>query len=185
MSAKSQATWELAKEKNGIKVFTSTGGASKFKAIKVEAVLTGTLDKLVSILLDPTNNKQWIYNTAQAYFIKRLSPTETLSYTETSVPWPASNRDVPILMQVNVDNHNNTLKVIAKGVPNAVPAKKGFVRISYFNSAWNVKYDGKSKLYINYFLEVDPGGSVPAWINNLFVAKGPYETFNSLAGMLK
>jgi hypothetical protein len=48
-----------------------------------------------------------------------------------------------------------------------------------------VKYDGKGRLFIVYFLEMDPGGSVPAWITNMFVAKGPYETFSNLAEVLK
>lgn len=184
-TASSQTKWELAKEKNGIKVFTSVDGTSKFKSIKVEAVLAGNLNKLVSLLADAGSNKDWIYSTNESYIIKRISATETLSYTETSVPWPASNRDIPINMVLNLDQKNNTLKVIARGVPNAIPAKKGIVRIPFFNSSWNVKSDGKGRLFINYFLEMDPGGSVPAWITNMFVAKGPFETFNNLAGLLK
>lgn len=180
-----QVKWELAKEKNGIKVFTSEGGTSKFKSIKVEAILEGTLDKLTHLLLDAASNKDWIYNTKESYVIRRIGPTETLSYTETAVPWPASNRDIAINMKLNLDTEKNTLKVFARGLPGAVAAKKGVVRIPFFNSLWDVKFDGKSKLFINYFLEMDPGGSVPAWITNMFVAKGPYETFNSLAGILK
>ncbi len=181
----SQTRWQLAKEKNGIKVYTSLDGVSKFKSIKVEAVLAGSIERLISLLSDASTNKDWIYNTNASYLIKRISPTETLSYTETSVPWPASNRDVPINMHLNYDDKNNILKVIAKGVPAAIPEKKGIVRIPFFNSMWNVKYDGKGKLYINYFLEMDPGGSVPAWITNMFVSRGPYETFNNLAAKLK
>lgn len=184
-SSFSQPKWSLAKEKNGIKVFTSLNGTSKFKSIKVEAVLTGTLEKMVQLLLNASSNKDWIYNTKESYIIKRIGPTETLSYTETSVPWPASNRDIVINMQLNLDSKNNALKVVARGVPKAIAEKKGIVRIPFFNSLWDIKYDGKGKLLINYFLEMDPGGSVPAWITNMFVAKGPYETFNNLAEVLK
>jgi hypothetical protein len=183
--AYTQTKWTLAKEKNGIKVFTSLDGTSKFKSIKVEAVLTGTLNKLVHLLSDAASNKDWIYSTKESYIIKRISSTETLSYTETMVPWPASNRDLAINMQLSLDAKNNTLKVVARGVPNAIPQKKGIVRIPFFNSSWNVRSDGKSKLYINYLLEVDPGGTIPVWIANMFVAKGPYETFNNLAAVLK
>lgn len=184
VAAFSQTEWELAKEKNSIKVFTSKNQTSKFKAIKVEAVLNGTLDKLVNILLDATNNKEWIYNTKESYPIKKLSATETISYTQTEVPWPASNRDIPINMKLNLDEKNKSLHVTVRGLPKAIPEKKGVVRIPFFDSWWNVKSDGKNKLYITYFLQVDPGGSVPAWITNMFIAKGPYETFNNLAGML-
>ena len=185
LSSFSQIQWDLEKNKDGIKVYTSKAEAAKYKAVKVEAVMAGNLDKLLKLLLDAGSNKEWIYRTNNSYLIKRISANEVLSYTETSVPWPATNRDIPIKMQLNRDVKNNTLKVTAVGVPKAIPEKKGVVRIPYFNSWWDVKYDGKNSLKITYFLEVDPGGSVPAWITNMFAAKGPFETFSSLSQILK
>jgi hypothetical protein len=70
-------------------------------------------------------------------------------------------------------------------VPKAIPEKKNIIRIPYLSSWWDVKYDGRNTLRIVYFLEVDPGGAVPAWITNMFAAKGPYETFSSLGEILK
>lgn len=180
-----RSQWTLARETDGIKVYTGKIGTSKFKSIKVEASLPGTMNKLIKILTDAGSNKDWVYKTENSYIIKRITPNEVLSYTETSVPWPANNRDVPLRMQLIHDAKNNTLKVIAKGEPNAIPEKKGIVRIPFFNSWWDVKYDGKNRLNIVYFLEMDPGGSVPAWLVNMFVAKGPYETFSGLAKMLQ
>jgi hypothetical protein len=40
-------------------------------------------------------------------------------------------------------------------------------------------------IYIIYEVEVDPGGSIPGWIANMFVAKGPFETFGNLGKKLK
>jgi hypothetical protein len=181
----SQIKWDLEKDKDGIKVYTSKAESAKYKAVKVEAVLAGNIDKLLKLLLDAGSNKEWIYRTNNSYQIKRISQNEILSYTETSVPWPATNRDIAIKMQLNRDVKNNTLKVTAVGVPKAIPEKKGIVRIPYFNSWWDVKGDGKNSLRITYFLEVDPGGSVPAWITNMFAAKGPFETFSNLSQILR
>lgn len=177
--------WELTKEKNGIKVYTAKEASSKFKDIKVEAVFTGTIQKLVSILMNVANTKNWVYGTKDSYLIRKINANEILYYSETALPWPVNNRDIPIKMQLNSDPRNNTLKVFASGVPNAIPQKKGVVRIPYFNAFWDVKYDGKSKLIISYVLKMDPGGTVPAGVTNMFITKGPYETFNNLGEMLK
>jgi hypothetical protein len=176
--------WELAKDKNGIKVFTRKEGTSKFKSIRVEANINGTMDKLMKVLLDASSNKSWVYATNESYLIKKMGPNDILSYTETAVPWPASNRDIPLHLQF-IKPDKNSLKLIVKGMPSAIPPKKGIVRIPYFNSWWDVKFDGKNRLNIVYFLEVDPGGDVPAWLTNMFIAKGPFETFNSLARLVK
>jgi len=180
-----QARWELSKDQNGIKVYTTKDPGSKFKDIKVEAVFSGTIDKLVDILVNVARTKTWVYGTKDSYLIKRINPNEILYYSETALPWPVSNRDIPIRMQLNVDQKNNTLKVYASGVPNAIPEKKGIVRIPYFNAFWDVRSDGKNRLNVIYTLKMDPGGSVPAGVTNMFISKGPYETFNNLGEMLK
>ena len=41
-----------------------------------------------------------------------------------------------------------------------------------------------SDLKVSYFLNVDPGGSIPAWLVNLAVAEGPYESFRNLKRQL-
>ena len=184
-AATAQPNWEIAKDKNNIKVYTRKEATSKFKQIKVVATINGTIDKLLKVMMDAGSNKEWVFNTANSYIIKRISPFESISYTETNVPWPASNRDIPLHMQLIPDAKANTLKIIANGLPNAIPHKQGIVRIPYFNSRWDVKFDGKNTLNIVYYLEMDSGGAVPAWLVNMFIAKGPYETFSGLAKMMK
>jgi hypothetical protein len=39
-------------------------------------------------------------------------------------------------------------------------------------------------VHINYILEADPGGDIPAWLSNEFVDKGPFETFKKLGEIL-
>lgn len=181
----SQNRWELTKEKNGIKVFTANETSSKFKSIKVEAVLTGTLQKLVQILRDVRNNKDWVYSTKQSYLLKQINANEILYYSETALPWPVSNRDIPVRMRLNLDASSNTLKVVASGEPNALPVQKGIVRIQSFSTSWDVKFDGKNKLSIIYYLKMDPSGNVPTQVTNMFITKGPYETFDNLSKLLE
>jgi hypothetical protein len=184
-TAFSQVEWELTKEQNGIKVYTAKDATSKFKDIKVEAVFSGSIQKLADILINVARTKTWVYGTKESYVIKRINPNEILYYSETALPWPVSNRDVPIKMELNMDPKNNTLKVSASGIPNAIPEKKGIVRIPYFSAYWDVKSDGRNKLNVTYILKMDPGGSVPAGVTNMFITKGPYETFSKLGEMLK
>lgn len=184
-SSFSQSAWQLTKEKNGIKVYIANAGASKLKTIKVEAVLPGTLQKLVKILRDVKNNKEWVYSTKQSYVIKEINANEILYYSETALPWPVNNRDIPVRLRLTLNTANNTLKVTASGEPNALPVQKGIVRIQFFSSSWDVKYDGKNKISIIYYLKIDPSGNFPPQVTNMFITKGPYETFENLSRLLK
>lgn len=180
-----QANWKLTRDKDNIKIYTAKDDASGFKRIKVEAVMEGTLQKLVAVLMDVSNNKQWVYNTKQSYIIDRRDAKEIVYYAETALPWPLSNRDMVIKMSFDLDTINHKLKVLAVGMPDSLPVKKGLVRIQKFRAAWNVQYDGTGKIRIDYFLAVNPGGNIPAGISNMFVAKGPFETFSNLSKVLK
>lgn len=181
----SQTQWELTKDKNGIKVYTSKDATSKFKDIKVEASVQGTIQKLSSILMNVGKTTGWVYATKESYIIKKISDNEILYYSETALPWPVNNRDIPIKMVLKPDAKTNSLKVYADGVPNAISEKKGIVRIPYFNAFWDVKSDGKNNLKITYIVKMDPGGSVPASVTNMFITKGPFETFSNLSQLLK
>jgi hypothetical protein len=177
--------WKLRKSNEHIKVFSSTEPNSEFDIIKVEAVLDGTIQKLVAILKDVSNNNKWVYKTRRSYLIDSINADEFLYYAETAVPWPFSNRDMVIKMLFMPDTINKKLIVQATGIPKAIPEKQGLVRISKFDGYWQVMQESNNKITINYLLKVDPGGSIPPGISNLFVSNGPFETFNNLARILK
>ena len=147
--------------------------------------MTGTCDKLSGILMGVDKNIKWVYHTKTLRLIKRFSSNELIYYAETSLPWPMRNRDQAIRINLYPDSINHSLKIITTGEPKAIPETKGIVRVAYFLGIWQVKEISNGKISIEYYLNVDPGGSIPAWISNMFVAKGPYETFVNLSELLK
>jgi hypothetical protein len=183
--AHSQHEWELQKDKNGLKIFTRDTDSSKFKAIKVECILDGTLSKFDAIIRDVNNHKNWIYSTKNSYLLKQISNNEILYYTETSLPWPISNRDVVIKMDISADPLHNTETVVTYNVNGVVDKKDDIVRVLHLSTQWQVKAAGINKISIAYYFATDPGGSLPGWIVNAFAVKGPYETFMNLAELLK
>ncbi len=180
-----QDEWKLNRDENGIKVFTAQGENSKFKRIKVEAKIPGTIEKLRSVLLDVANNKKWVYHTRQSRLVEMVNSNEVVYYAETTLPWPFSNRDVVIRMHFIPDPGTHSLVVTAVGAPDAIPANRGIVRIRYFNARWEVRSESPNEIAITYFLTINPAGNISPGISNMFVTKGPFETFNNLAGLLK
>ena len=181
----SQYNWKLDKDKDGIKVYESEIKNSNFKSIKVECVLQGTYDKLMAILNDVSRHKDWVYNSKGSNILKRNSPYEFYYYTETRIPWPMSNRDAVIHLTMIRDSLNRFLKITATGVPDFIPEKSGKVRVPRSSINWFVTMPSSTSLSIVYTFEADPGGSMPAWLVNMFADKGPYESFKKLSAILK
>ena len=184
-SAFGQYNWKLSKEKDGIRVYQSGVEYSNYKSIKVECILEGNYDKLMAVLNNVNHQKDWVYNNKTAHIISRVSPYEFYYYTETFLPWPMSNRDAVVHLKMNKDSLNRFLKVEAVGVPDYIPEKSGKVRVTKSTISWYVTMPTTKTINIVYIFEVEPGGSLPAWVVNMFADKGPYETFKKLSDMLK
>lgn len=181
----SQYKWKLSKDKDGIKVYLSENPRSKFKSIKVECTLLGTFDQLISILTDVEHLKDWVYNTKTSYLIKKISPYDMYYYTETTIPWPMSNRDAVVHLRIIRDSSQSFVKISSTNENRLVPEKDGKVRILYSLINWYVTMPTSRTISIIYTFEADPGGNLPAWLVNSFADKGPYESFKKLAEMLK
>ena len=180
-----QYDWKLSKDKDVIRVYESEVKNSNLKSIKVECVLPGTYDKLMAILNDVSRHKEWVFHSKNSNILKRNSSKDFYYYTETSMPWPMSNRDAVVHLMMNRDSLNRFLKITATGVPNFIAEKSGKVRVPRSSVSWYVTMPSSTSISIVYTFEADPGGSMPAWLVNMFADKGPYESFKKLSTLLK
>jgi len=183
--AHSQSEWVLRKEKDGIFVYDLKTDTSKFNSIKVETEFAGKVEDLLSILLDVKNHDKWAYGTKSASVLKRVSENEIIFYKIIDSPrLGVSDRDMVIRMRIINNLANKTIHVESIALPNYIPPKMDLVRVPFSNEKWIITYVNQ-KIKIDYFLQTDPGGSLSPFLVNLFISKGPYETFVNLRELLK
>ncbi|MEP6617218.1 MAG: lipid-binding protein, partial [Ginsengibacter sp.] len=113
------------------------------------------------------------------YILKRVNDNDFFYYIESSLPWPLSNRDAIIHLTMIPDTVHHALKINAYSEPSYMSKKDGLVRIPFSKGSWYVT-ETANKLNIDYTFEVDPGGTLPAWLVNMLADKGPYESFLKL-----
>lgn len=179
-----QKDWELKLDKQNIKVYTKTQENSNLKAIKVSCELNTTLTKLTAVVFDVNAGTEWVYSTKLCSLIRQVSPTELYYYSEVSLPWPFSNRDFVAHLVAKQDPVTKVVTINGPVAPDLVPEKKGIVRVEKSFGRWIITPRAKDLVHLEYMLETDPGGSIPAWLVNMFVTKGPYETFKKLKEQL-
>jgi hypothetical protein len=172
--------WVLAKQQDGVKIFSRNSEHSKFDDIKVEADLPGNITQMASILKDVAKYSEWAYATKTCVLIKKISDNDFIYYSEIDVPWPATNRDLYARCKITFNQNTNSFKLIAEAIKDYAPEKKDIVRIPLSKGTWNVSALSDKMIHVEYILELDPGGTVPAWLLNLFSTKGPLETFANL-----
>jgi uncharacterized protein YqfB (UPF0267 family) len=178
-TAMAQDDWLIKKDEDDIKVFTRDDPNSAFKSIKVVCTVHAGMTQLAAALMDVDAQHEWMYNNKYAKLLKKIAPNELTFYSEVSVPWPYENRDFISHLTLTQPSPG-TLRLDAHAEPDALPEKEGKVRVKKSVAHWEITKVGDQLLQIIYTVQFDPAGSVPAWLTNLFVSKGPYETFQNL-----
>lgn len=180
-----QTEWVLKRDKEGIKVYTSKVADSKFKIVRVSCIMNGRLSSLASIILQPSLQPEWVIATKSSKTIKTLAANHLYYYAEAVLPWPMSNRDMVIDLQITQDVISKKITVNANTINNILPILEGLQRVPYSHATWEVYPLGKDQIRIEYNIRIDPGGGIQPWMVNMFIAKAPFDSFRNLRRLIQ
>jgi hypothetical protein len=184
-AAMAQEDWKLKTDKDGIRTYSKKLNDSKINAVKVESVFPASLAQFVAVIADVRSYDKWIYNSKSTSLIKQVSPAELYYYSEVGFPWPATNRDFVSHVVIRQDPRTKVVNVDASNVTGFIPVKPNIVRITRSTAKWTITPVAGNQIRVEYILQVDPGGDLPAWLINPFASKGIVETFKNLRAQLK
>lgn len=178
--AMAQDEWKLKSEKDGMKIYSRSATDSKIKAVKIIADFSAGLSAIAAVLMDVKKYDDWVFNSKSTRLLKQVSPSELYYYSVVVFPWPTQNRDFVSHMSVSRDPETKTVTVLANNVKGWVPESDKFVRIEKSTGKWVLTRLSDQLCSVEYTLEADPAGKLPAWIVNTFSSKGLIETFKNL-----
>lgn len=182
-AAHAQQPWKRVAAEDGILVYARAMGHSKIKAMKAECMLDASKNEVVDLLLDVKAAEQWVCHTKSCTLLRKISDSELLYHTEVNLPWPLDNRDFVTHLKV-LRNEDGTVVVESPAVPGFLAARKGVVRVTHSVNKWLLRPQPGGKLWVEYTLQVDPGGHIPAHIVNMFACRAPIETFGRMRKIL-
>ncbi len=174
----------LKKDQDSIKVY-SCASDHKFKAIRATFTVSASLTELSAFLLDTDKYTEWQYNTVKSKVLKKVDPTEVVYYSVVAAPWPVIDRDMVADLRISQDPVTRVVTLVSKGIPDYVPGHDSLVRVPMSNSHWTLTPISASTTKVDYFIQIDPGGSVPAWMVNMVSTQAPYESFRKLKEKIK
>lgn len=174
-SGQEENVWELRKQKNGIEVYSKDTGQSSFEAFSAKTIFTGTVETFVAALQDLPAMTEWSDNAKYMKLLEKSGDTVLIYYHESTAPFPFSNRDGIYKNSYRWNKMQNCLTVKIDILYDYLPLNPDLVRVKG-EGFWEVKLLADGKLGITFQLLVDPGGSIPAWLSNMFTDEIPYNT---------
>lgn len=178
--ALAQDGWKLKTDKDGVQVYQREEATTNYKTVKAICTLKTSLATVATILLDVMRTPEWVYGTKACSLLKQDSPTSLYYYAEMGMPWPVSNRDFIIHIVLSQHPQSKIITVTATNQPSFIPPKKDIVRIQQSSGKWTISPMANGMVRVEYILQVDPGGTLPASLVNMFSYNGPFQSFRNL-----
>lgn len=177
--------WELKRDKGGIKVYVRESENSKIKELKFSTRVSASLNSIAAVLTNVEEFDNWVYASVVSKTIKKLSDKEVFYYTEVDFPWPFDNRDLVLHSKFWQDPKTFAIHAHTTSSHWMEPEKAGLVRIKQADLRWTFTPVGNGVVKVDYYMNSDPGGSIPAWVVNLAADQGPLQTMVKFKEMLE
>jgi ribosome-associated toxin RatA of RatAB toxin-antitoxin module len=168
--------WELKKFEQGIYVYTRNTEGTKYKELKAVYQVKTSLSSIVALLNDVDSYPQWIYRCGSSKILKQSSDQELVRYQTVVAPWPVDNRDMIVEVHTRQDEKTGVVYQKVTAAPDYLSEVPDYVRIREFRGFWTLTPLPNGIVNVQYELLVNPAGALPAWIVNMAVVDGPFET---------
>lgn len=185
-SSWAQDNWVEVKDKDGIKVFTRSNTIMSFKEFKATMIIKANVSDVLSVLYDVNDLKVWGHNLSRSELIERSGDTLQTYYAVAEAPWPYKDRDGIYSNKIIWDKNLKTLLVEIEMLEpeNDLYKNDDFVRMDGYGF-WKIKELLSGEIEVDFQMQVDPGGSIKAWVANMFVSDSPFYTLKGLREALK
>ena len=171
--------WKLEKEEDGVKVFTRKVEGYAIKEYKATITLNTTINKLINLLKDHSNLKNWFVKCPISKRLKKISDNEYFVYFLNDAPWPISDRDNITKMTFEL-LENGTQLVHLKCVPDYLPKQPNIVRLPRMHAKWIFEPKADGFVKVTQQVLADLGGKIPGWLINFAIVDAPFETLCNL-----
>lgn len=180
-SVGSQASeWELARDRNGIKVWTRDEPGYPIRAFKAVTTVDSSLSGLVNLIMDTDRVSEWAYRILRVEVLARDDAAATFVIrTETDFPWPLSNRDVVLAGQIVQDEKTRVVMIRSRSTAQ-YPVNPEFVRMPDMVGDWVFRPLGEGKVEVTMIGRANPSGNIPFGVVNLIIHETPYRTLLGL-----
>lgn len=173
-------SWQLSKEKDGIRLYSRTEPGKSVKSYRGETTVKAPAEKVFAMIEDVNHTDWWDENISGMKVVKYEKNKMARYYLIYDLPWPLTDRDLCVDVKVIIDNATGVRKVEAKPLPSLIPVNKDYVRITDYSQTWLVTPTGPSSCKVVLEGHADPAGSVPDWLTNMLIVDSPYKIMSEV-----
>ncbi len=179
-----EENWTLAKEADGIKVYTRPVPGSAANEFRGIADIEAPLEVIVEIFKDIPSYTQWYGFCKEIKLLKQDTENHRVIYFVLKTMGPVKDRDFIVDTVENHDRQAGRDVVVLNAVKeDLVPRKSRYVRMTDVSGSYVMTRVDHNRTHIVYTVKADPAGYIPAFVSNVMQKDQPYLTLKGLREM--
>jgi hypothetical protein len=174
-----ESPWRLARERDGIVVYTRPVEGSGIREFKGSAIVSASTEQIRALLRDADHFKDWFPNTSESRLLARDGDV-AYQYSVLDAPWPVSDRDNVFRSETEIDPTTGEVAIRVTAAPDYHPEQPERVRVRRALGLWLLEPLGGAQTRVTFTMHLEPGGGVPQWLINAQVVETPFDALTNL-----
>jgi hypothetical protein len=171
--------WTLAKQENGIEVYTRPVEGSGIKEFKAIAEVDSSVDGILNLLRDSNRFHTWFPNTPSSKLLG-VNGDVRYQYSTMGTPWPISDRDNVLRSESKRHETSGVVDILVTVAPDYYPEQENLVRVRKAQGAWHLEPLAPQRSRVTFTMHLEPGGGIPEWMINARIVATPFEALTNL-----
>lgn len=177
--------WELAKQENGITVYTRVLADSDYPEFRGEMNIKAKIDELLAFIKNSDNCASWRYKC-----IKMLNLSDNYIYKLSHLPWPFNNRYTVMKSTTRFDKQNSSYTIeltnikrllLPKTIQAQLPKQEDTIQMRYSDGFWFLKpASANNTIHITYQMHGDADAALPSNLTQPGIVNSAFITLSNL-----
>lgn len=177
--------WRTLYEERGVLVSTREEPGVDLPRLRGQTSLEAGVLHLLAILLDDEHSTEWAKGADETLVLRRIDQHSQLVYAHSRQPWPVKDRDLVMKRTVEVLEPGKAYRVQLVCVPEEHARVANVVRVRRCETTFMLRAIDASHTQIDYRVQADPDGHIPAWLIRKASRSIPADTLRGLAKQVK
>ncbi|MEL6179291.1 MAG: START domain-containing protein [Myxococcota bacterium] len=187
-AADDKPKWEKIAKERGVTVWEKEVPGRDLPVFRGVTVMKERMVDILAVLDDPEGATEWVHNCTANRLIKRTNGLDRILYTLTDAPWPVADRDVVVDARVKLNTKRKEVTIAFKSVDGKkynLNEVADVVRMPKLKGYYKLRILDENRTRVEYVVDADPGGSLPAWLVTQASRDLPLETLVELRKQVK
>lgn len=177
--------WKLASEENGITIWTRKVPGDSLLRVKAEMRAKARVSSVLAILEETEVLDKSIGIDKVNVLERKDTPVVHMEYRHYvhNLPQPIGAREFILQTSYAQDPKTYQVELNVLAAPNKLPPVSGLVRVNHLNNIWTMTPLPNGELDLTMTADVDLGGNLPFFANNVIMPLVIKELFKSIRDM--